>query len=148
MNKKQLEILTRDSKIKVDDLENKSDKTLLFGKTSLILVDKIDKILYYHLYLKDEMFYFTIYTNPKNEFIGITYLKSFKYREEIEIGNILDLRGLMFYPECCDFEFCNLLKSKGIKLNFLKLDNDRPTKTYYGILYDELTKVKKISKVL
>jgi len=144
MNKKQLEILTRKSKIKIEDLENKSNKTLLFGKTNI----PHNYIIFYHLYLKDEMFHFTIYTNPKNEYIDD--LKSFKCREEIEMSSDMFTFtfGLTFYPECCDYEFCNLLKSKGIKLNFLKFDNDRPTKNYYGVLYDELTKVKKISKIL
>ena len=144
MNKKQLEILTKESKIKIEDLENKSDRTLLFGKTNLI---RLDKIIFYHFYLKDEMFHFTIYTNPTNEYIDIN-LKSFKYREEIEIGNMLDFRGLMFYPEYCDYDFCVLLKSNGIKLFFQKFDSERPTKIYYGILYEELTKIKKEAKVL
>ena len=43
-----------------------------------------------------------------------------------------------FYPECCDYEFCNLLKFKGVLLDFKIIDKDRPPKTYYCILYEEL----------
>ena len=126
MNNKQLEIITRDYKFKIENLENKSDRTLLFGKSNFLI--------YYHLYLKDEMFYFTMYTNIKNDYSS-SNLKSVKCRDEIAFPILIKT---IFYPECCDYEFCNLLKSNGIKLLFKEIDNNRPTKLYYGFLYEEL----------
>lgn len=136
MNSKQLEILTRIYKIKTDNLENKSDRTLLYGH-----VNFISNRIMFHLYLKDEMFHFTFYistskidyndNNPKT-------IKSFKFREELPPIDMFHLNGLHFYPECCDYEFCNLLKHNGILLSYNKLDKDRPNKNYYGILFEDL----------
>lgn len=133
MNSKQLEILTRIPKIKTDDLENKSDRTLVYGHADL------DGNLMFHLYLKNEMFHFTLSkskidqndNNPKT-------IKSFKFREELPPIDMFHLMGLHFYPECCDYEFCSLLNHNGIALSYDKLDKDRPNKKYYGILFEDL----------
>lgn len=91
------------------------------------------------------MFHFTAYeTNTKLPLGNI--FKSFKFRDEI-ISNMIITSGFNmiyvqhFYPECCDYEFCILLKSKGIILDFKELDKNRPTKRFYGILYEELKKI-------
>ena len=132
MNNKQLEILTRVPKIKVEDLENKSDRTLLYGKSGNSCPT------YYHLYLKDDMFHFTIY--PTNNYdTDISKVKSFKFRDEITT-DIFHLMGLTLYPECSDYEFCGLLKSKGIIFDYEKIDPERVNKKFYGILYEDLNK--------
>ena len=145
MNQKELEILTRPPKIKVDELDDKSNRTLLYGSFSMA-----DGVIGYHLYLEDEMFHFTVYL-VKSKLMYELYcqpgepLKSFKYRDEItpeqifrKIGNVRN-----YHPECCDYEFCALLKSKGISLDFFDpFDKDRPTKKYYGILFNDLKKKK------
>ena len=146
MNQKELEILTRSPKIKVDELENKSDRTLLYG--SFVIADGI---LGYHLYLEGEMFHFTVYL-VKSKLMYELYckpgepLKSFKFRDEItpeQIFRKLSSESIPYHPECCDYEFCNLLKSKGIKLDFFgAFDFDRPIKKYYGILFNDLKKKK------
>lgn len=141
MNEKQLEILTRPSKIKVDDLENKSDRTLMYGSFSMA-----DGILGYHLYLETEMFHFTVYLVKSKQDYELNTgkpLKSFKYRDEITTEQFL--RDILdFHPECCDYEFCSLLKSKGIDIDFFtEFDKDRPNKKYYGIKYEELKRIKK-----
>ena len=145
MNQKQFEILTRPSKIKVDDLENKSDRTLIYG------VNPFDNMsVTYHLYLQQEMFHLSFYDTKTKEQFEFRNIKSFKYREEITdfICTVLKYNPfictvLKYNPECCDNEFCQLLKSKGIILNYFPFDKDRPTKKYYGIKYEELKKVKK-----
>lgn len=135
MNIKQLEILTRIPKIKTDDLENKSDRTLVYGHADL------DGNLMFHLYFKNEMFHFTLSKSKidYNDNDSKT-IKSFKYREELPPIDIFHLVKLSFYPECCDYEFCSLLKSKGIVLSYDKLDKDRPNKKYYGLLFEDLKK--------
>jgi len=150
MNQKELEILTRSLKIKVDELVDKSDRTLLYG--SFVMADGI---LGYHLYLEDEMFHFTVYL-VKSKLMYELYcqpgepLKSFKYRDEIipeQIFRKILLQTVSetipYHPECCDYEFCKLIKSKGINLDFFDpFDKDRPTKKYYGILFNDLKKKK------
>jgi len=132
MNQKQLEILTRVPKIKVEDLENKSDKTLLYGTWHLF-----DENMTYHLYIKDEMFHLSSYVTKTNSIYEI--VKCFKFRDEITtfLPNIVDLK---YNPECCDYEFCGLLKSKGIIIDYKPFDKDRPNKKFYGILYEDLKK--------
>jgi hypothetical protein len=145
MNQKQLEILTRSPKIKISELENISDRTLLFGTFPMA-----DGTVGYHLYIEQEMFHFTAYLVKSKLAYELSCqpgepLKSFKYRDEITFNQFLrSTKFQTFHPECCDYEFCTLLKSKGIKLDFFdEFDKDRPTKKYYGILFNDLKKVKK-----
>jgi hypothetical protein len=152
MNSKQLEILTRTSKIKVDDLENKTDRTLLFGSLKIA-----DGNMVYHLYLNGEMFHFTVYISKSKTPYEARWrsgepLKSFKYRDEIPSETIQIIQKSIplentLYPECCDYEFCILLKSKGIVLTFDEIDEERPTKQFYGLLFDELKKSKKTTAI-
>jgi len=146
MNQKEHEILTRPPKIKVEELDNKSDRTLLYGSFS----EAKDGLLAYHLYLEVEMFHFTVYL-VKSKLMYELYLqpgeplKSFKFRDEITPELIFrDIHPAPYHPECCDYEFCNLLKSKGIPLDFFykTFDKERPIKKYYGILFNELKKKK------
>jgi hypothetical protein len=144
MNQNQLEILSRKPKIKISELEDCSDRTLLYGTVSYHTPEKFNYSLSFHLYIKQEMFHFTAYETNTKVPLGVVF-KSFKYRDDITsnmfITSGIDIKYIQhFYPECCDYEFCTLLKSKGILLNFKKLDKDRPTKTFYGILYDEQKK--------
>lgn len=135
MNSKQLEILTRPSKIKMDDLDDKSDRTLIYG------VNPFDNMsVAYHLYLQQEMFHLSFYDTKTKEEFEFRNIKSFKYREEI---TDFICTVLKYNPECCDNEFCQLLKSKGIVLNYSPFDKDRPSKKYYGIKYEELKRIKK-----
>ena len=145
MNQNQLEILSRVPKIKISELDNTSDRTLLYGTVSYHSPVKLNYSLSFHLYIKQEMFHFTAYDTNTKVPLNIVF-KSFKYRDEITpnmfITSGIDIKHIQhFYPECCDYEFCTLLKFKGIILDFKKLDKDRPTKIFYGILYNELKKL-------
>jgi len=143
MNKKQLEILQRDPKLKIEDLENVSDRTLLFGSYFFKLGDEI---IVYHLYIENEMFHFTFYEYKTNKNYQSnntckykTSVKSFKYREDIKSEMfIFDVNEQKFDPFCSDYEFCEYLKLKGIVLLFKPLDEETPVKKFYGILYPEL----------
>lgn len=139
MNQNQLEILSRLPKIKISELENISDRTLLYGTVSCHTPEKFNYSLSFHLYIKQEMFHFTAYETNAKVPLGVVF-KSFKYRDDITPNMFITSEIDMvqhFYPECCDYEFCTLLKSKGIILDFKKLDKDRPTKIFYGLLYEE-----------
>lgn len=145
MNQKQFEIVTRSPKVKVSDLKNLSDRTLLYGTWKPILQgtwEQINEVITYHLYMEGEMYHLTIYVTKTNMVHEITEesLRSFKFRDEISSFLPNDLE---FNPECSDYEFCVLLKSKGIVLNYKSFDNDRPTKKFYGILFNELKRTKK-----
>jgi len=133
MKNNQYEILIKPSKIKIGELENLSDRTLLFGTWK-----NFDILINYHLYIDGEMFHLTI-SESKNNQRKDGEIKSFKFRDEL-INFIPNLNDLTFKPECCDFEFCTLLKSKGIILNFDDFDNDKSTKKFYGVLYENLKK--------
>ena len=135
MNKKQLEILQRNSKLRISDLEDVSDRTLLYGT----LYDG-RTINYCHLYIEGEMFHFTLYEWKSKKNFKLGDLKSFKYRDEMRSNMFLTNNTLSqeFKPECCDAEFCEYLKSKGIILIFRDIVEDVPTKKFYGIMFDEL----------
>ena len=138
MNQKQLEMLTTSSKVKVSDLENLSDRTLLYGTWK-----HFDENMTYHLYMEGEMYHLSIYVTKTNLVHEISdSLKSFKFRDEM-ISFLPNLNDLKYNPECSDYEFCSLLKSKGIVLDYKPFDKDRPTKKFYGILFNDLKKTKK-----
>jgi len=141
MNTKQLEIIQRQPKLKVD-LQDISDRTLLYGSHK-----EGGYTFIYHLYIKDEMFHFTQYEYRTKINYKKGDIKSFKYREEITPNMFLCMNLTQkFDPECCDYEFCNYLKSNGIVLNFNSFDKERPNKVYYGILYEDL-KFEKITTI-
>ncbi|MGX5608911.1 hypothetical protein ACWKTZ_21300 [Bacillus cereus] len=117
MNKHEFEKLNKIQKEKehvltIDDLTNKEDRTLLYGYTC-------EKETW-HVYVKNN----TIYTvvNPYGN--NVEYV-------EIELNQeyVPDKR---LYPERCDFEFCSLLKQKGIYLPFTTWQDDIKEETYYG----------------
>jgi hypothetical protein len=143
MNQTQLDWLSRKPKIKISELEDCSDRTLLYGRIKKETAGYAgEHNLSFHLYIKQEMFHFTAYETNTRVPLGVVF-KSFKYRDEITpdmiITSGINMKYIQhFYPECCDYEFCTLLKSKGIILDFKNLDKDRPTKIYYGILYEDM----------
>lgn len=84
------------SPVNVDDLYNKSDRTLLHGYTC-------DRDTF-HVYIKD----MKIHT--------VTYRTDYKnntpiFMEEIQIAKNDDyIPNKRLYPETCDFEFCEKLR--------------------------------------
>ncbi|PGP21017.1 hypothetical protein COA01_15880 [Bacillus cereus] len=117
MNKHEYETLNKIEKEKehvltIDDLTNKADRTLLYGYTC-------DGEAW-HVYVKDNAIYTVIYPYGSNA----------KYVEvESNQEYVPDKR---LCPERCDFEFCSLLKQKGICLTFTSWKDDIKEETYYG----------------
>lgn len=99
--------------ITIDDLKDKSERTLLYGYTT-------DRTTW-HVYLLD----------------GRITLAVYKYNEaptcidnDTWVPSTL-VPNKRLYPECCDFEFCCLLKSRGVYLPFTTWQ-DREPKQFYG----------------
>jgi len=126
MNKndyKKLELVKADNRvISPDDLKNKSDRTLLYGYSTYAYGN-----LTWHVYIKDEVIHTIWYDNTEEE-ITICELPNY-------INNKQYIPNKRLYPEYCDFEFCELLKQRGIQLPFSQWTNDNmEEKQYYALL--------------
>lgn len=112
------------SRVYLDDLKDKSDRTLIHGYTCGRHT--------YHLYLKDGLFYSLYYEYDK------TYLKN-----DVFVGGSIELSHCYpdkrIYPECCDLEFCEFLIKNGHSLPFTSFSENRELKQYYGELLEDLT---------
>lgn len=119
MNKQEIEFLKkfafRQTIISVDDLDDKSDRTLLYGYISTRHT--------WHVYLKDGV---------------ITTLMYFG-NDDIDVAEIMSNSQFVpdkrLYPTKCDFEFCKLLIAHGEHLPFTTYDDNDflVKKQYYGI---------------
>lgn len=118
---------SHDNLIIVQNLKNKSDRTLLYGYT-------IDRKTV-HLYLKDKEFHYLVYEDYTNDNV-----KTFKYTllgKEIKyIYNFIPSKRA--YPECCDIEFSYLIKKAGYDIPFTGFNELREVKQFYGKLYPEI----------
>ena len=104
--------------ITINDLEDKSDRTLLFGYTC--------ERLTWHVYIKDEKIYAVIYNHPSSKD---------HFKKEIPIPyNVCYIPDKRLYPERCDFEFCKLLKEWGYDLPFTTWTENVLMRDYYGLL--------------
>lgn len=118
MNTKEFRILQSLGKtnqlISVDDLLQKSDRTLLYGFTC--------ERHTWHVYLKEKQIYTVVY----------------KYQEsprEVKVEtNEQFAPDKRLYPERCDYEFCKLLKEQGVYLPFTTWNESVELKVYYGEL--------------
>lgn len=103
------------------ELEDKSDRTLIYGYTC-------DRDTF-HLYLQNGIFKVVTYGYPDimiGHFIGV---------EEIRGVNCLPNKRV--YPECCDYNFCQLLQAMHITVPYTVYTAREP-KQYYGLLLEEL----------
>ncbi|GAA4879688.1 hypothetical protein GCM10023310_69830 [Paenibacillus vulneris] len=116
MKKEEYEKLTSTQEAKniitCDDLSEKSGRTLLYGYTC--------ERETWHVYLKHGQIVKVIY-NYNN------VPKKFEVTDNREF--VPDKR---LYPERCDYEFCALLKQRGIDLPFTIWTDDVEEKQYYG----------------
>ncbi|WP_010499997.1 hypothetical protein [Paenibacillus elgii] len=116
MNKEQFQKLTDIEEIKkviaVDDLTNKTGRTLLYGYTC--------ERETWHVYLK------------YGEIVKVIY----GYDKEPKKFEVTDNRDFVpdkrLYPERCDYEFCKLLIEKGIGLPFTAWTEGIEEEQYYG----------------
>ena len=104
--------------VKVSELKNKSDRTLLYGYTR-----ERNTI---HVYLRDGFINVFRYTYNKDELW-------YDVGKQIKLDSYL-IPNKRLYPECCDKEFCELIFSKGIELSmsFTTFNEKRENKVFYG----------------
>lgn len=116
MNANEYEQLTNihETVITGADLNNPTPRTLLYGylksgETWHVFLDYDGEI--------KTVFYLTD-SEPLN-FVSISNNQQFNPDKRL-------------HPECCDFEFCTLLKQRGCFLTFTNANFDREQKTFYG----------------
>ena len=115
MNKQEYDTLRTDSTfIAADKLLNKTPRTLLYGYTC-----NRDT---WHVYFNGEKIV-TCYYAYKEEPIGQTVRTNNDY-----------IPNKRLHAECCDFEFCLLLRKAGVDLPFTVPDFNRPAKQFYGTI--------------
>jgi hypothetical protein len=126
MNKKEFESLKETWQTKpilgIDDLEDQSERTLLWGYTC-----ERDS---WHVYLKDGEIHAVMYDYP-----DILKYHDFRCASDNPKDWIPNKR---LYPEACDYEFCKLLKEYGCYLPFTTWNDDREPKQYHGKILSEL----------
>jgi hypothetical protein len=119
MNQEQFELLRKlHSKthfINVDDLVDVRDRTLIYGYEP-------DRATF-HLYLKDGLFHKVVYN-----YQGALLTKRVSHLIEPEF--CVPMKRI--YAECCDFNFCALLRQNGVYLPFTTPNWERPKSQYYG----------------
>lgn len=117
MTKKELESLkcfNASKMITIDDLVNQNDRTVLYGYNC-------DSATW-HVYIKDKEIRICKYYYKDTPTIVI-------------IDDIYDyVPDKRLYPECCDFEFCSLLRKHNIDLPFTTYNENRPKSIYYGAI--------------
>lgn len=108
------------------DLSNLADRTLLYGYTCARET--------WHVYLKNEKIVVVKYNNEYSR--GIAVPKNMTYvHVKSNRGFVPDKR---LYPERCDYEFCMLLKSRGIEFPFTSWNEEVPsTNSYYGFTIED-----------
>lgn len=112
MNKQQYEGFYLEKLVTIDELTDKSNRTLLWGYTF--------ERESYHTYINNGEIITVIYNYDENP-----------RRVEIqENQNYIPNKRL--YPECCDYEFSTLLSSRGCYLSFTTYDEERCKNKYYG----------------
>lgn len=99
------------------DLEGREDRTLLYGYTT--------ERATFHVYLRDRVIYKKIY--------GLADCAWECREDDIEIDEHY-VPNKRLYPEACDFEFCKLLRQRGVSLPFTTWSDTREKKQFYGEL--------------
>lgn len=95
-------------KLSIDMMSDKSDRTLLIGRN--------DRRQQLHVYIKDHELQAVLYAVEwKNNKAQATDIRKLDMSEENALT--FDI-PFVFYPALCDFEFCQLLVNKQIKLHF------------------------------
>lgn len=135
MTKEEIKILKELEPIKEKvltekDLSDKTGHTLLYGKT------KDGKM--FHVYMDGHI---TVVKYDPELLYDFRYVRDRHFgieaeREEIIVKSNADyVPDAIFYPECCDFDFCRLLKLKGYEFTFAEYDKYRSPEKYYGLIY-------------
>lgn len=97
------------------DIVNKNNRTLLYGYTC-------DRDTW-HVYLKDCEIHAVVYNGREDD--------SELYRIVV-VSNSDYIPNKRLYPARCDFEFCKLLKERGVDFTFTAWEEVSEKKIYYG----------------
>jgi hypothetical protein len=116
--------------INVSMLSNKNSRTLIYGYDH-------DRNTF-HLYLEDCKFHLVYYNG--NEYIQGSIFTGF------EIDPFSCIPDKRTYPEACDFEFCKLLKSFDVSLNFTTFNDKIEYKQFYSERIEDLVPKSFITK--
>ena len=109
------------STVKVCELKNKSDRTLMYGYTC--------ERNTFHLYIKNETFFCVVYDHDKN------FLSKFS-TTAISVNDCFPNKRV--YPESCDYEFSMLLASKNARPAYLAFNPEREEKVKNLIFHGEI----------
>jgi hypothetical protein len=109
--------------LKGEDLKNQSDRTLLWGYTC--------ERHSWHVYLEDGIIYKVMYGFGDD-------ILSFEDEQYVR-QNTEYVPDKRLYPEACDFEFCELLKERGVNLPFTTFNAERGEAQFHGKTRNELT---------
>lgn len=112
--------------IKVEDLSDTKDRTLLYGYTCSRKT--------FHVYLKNNEIHVILYNEDYDE----KNVKPKNMRELFIKTNCDYIPDKRLYPEACDFDFCKLLKEKDISLPFTVFNTDRPIQDFYGFTLEDM----------
>jgi hypothetical protein len=104
------------------DLENREDRTLLWGYNTLRWC--------WHVYIKNERLAFLSYETAPGT--------GYALRLEPLPPSIL-IPDKRLYPEACDFEFCEMLTGLGFSLPFTHFNATRQPQQYYGKTLEQLS---------
>ena len=114
----------------IRELLNKDERTLLYGYTCSRKT--------FHVYLKNGKITVVKYNNNYTNGVENVYPENMK---EIEITNNCDfVPDKRLYPEACDYEFCVLLKRRGVNLPFIAMNPERNIKKFYGFTLEDFRK--------
>lgn len=108
------------------------DKTLLYGYTC--------ERETFHVYIKNEKIYVVVYYQDYSQ----DKIRPKNMRQLRVTSNHDYVPDKRLYPERCDYEFCRLLKEKGIDLPFtnwndnIKTDLEDTRYPYYGFTLEDI----------
>lgn len=122
--------------INIDDLHDKSDRTLIYGYTC-----SRDS---WHVYIKDGTIHVLMYAKYGMDnadsmvmnFENCTFVP-YHYRIIKVTENQMYIPDKRIYPTMCDFEFCKLLKERGVWLPFTGIAHnvdESKKQQYYGLV--------------
>lgn len=120
MNKKEYLELTK-TLIKVGDLKNMNDRTLIWGYD----LERNS----FHVYMKDDTLFKVVYSY-------LDILICSVQGESLDVAACIPSKRI--YPEASDLEFCEILMKRGQTLPFTTFDEKREERQYHGLLLENL----------
>ena len=121
---KRLNNIHRNNVIEVKNLSNVDDRTLIYGYTC--------ERKTFHVYLKNKKIHIVVYDV---NYSGVK-ARPENMREIIPTANRDYVPDKRIYPAASDYEFCELLKEKGIDLPFTGYD-ERKEEKFFGFTLED-----------